>query len=590
MNYLGCLLLSLACGMPLFAERYAVLAGVGIYKAEAIKSLQGPRYDIEVLNRLLIKKFGYRSENMTVLLNEDATKERILQALDRTVSEMKAGDRLLFYFSGHGTSGFDEHNQALQAYIGPDSGALIPHDLDLRGIEAVGNSLVIGQRDLRPILSRVPRSAQALVVLDSCYSENAAKAVGMMASAPSRGVSLSSLLQAADDGGSAARFRGNASRAPSGASPDRAATPYPYSNVVSFAAASKNETAADISAQLVARGVRTVDGQPHGAFTNSLLAGLDGRADTNHDGAIGYDELFRFIRSDMQGRFDQTPQMLAPEGMTLNNAPLDQEAAIAPARPQPTPSANPPSSPAPGDSGMPHAVRVRLQNVSPELREKFAGTPGIQIADAGYQLLVQQSSDSFELYHSSGTLIRRYGLTETVPLMERISAETEVSQLNDWRYPKQVFNVRVDAEPAKAAGYDKYRQSFRIGEPIVLRASTDRPAYLLLLNIDKNGSVSVLFPGIAAAERGPQQARAAIEIGDVRAQAPVGSEHVKLFAFAERPEGWENWACSVTNTGTRKSVQCPEFGAGDERMRQLLQMLRSAPNAAEASLRLISHE
>jgi hypothetical protein len=156
-------------------------------------------------------------------------------------------------------------------------------------------SLIIGRRDLRPILSRVPPGAQALVALDSCYSENAAKSVGVWSTAPVRGINLVARVQEqnkqAGDAASADAARMPASGGAEGGS-------YPYSNVVSFAAASKDQAAVDIGSDFLMRKWPTVDGKPHGAFTNSLLAGLAGAGDTNRDGSITYDELFRFIRRD----------------------------------------------------------------------------------------------------------------------------------------------------------------------------------------------------------------------------------------------------------------------------------------------------
>lgn len=125
--------------------------------------------------------------------------------------------------------------------------------------------MIIGRRDLRPILSRVPPEAQAFVVLDACYSENSVKAAGVLAAAPVRGVNLAARLRDRDP-------QAGPAPAATGAAPASESEPYPYSNVVAFAAASKNQAALDIGSQLLSQNWRTVDGKPHGALTNSLLA------------------------------------------------------------------------------------------------------------------------------------------------------------------------------------------------------------------------------------------------------------------------------------------------------------------------------
>ena len=55
---------------------------------------------------------------------------------------------------------------------------------------------------------------------------------------------------------------------------------------------------------------QTFDGQPHGVFTQGLLRALNGLADTNHDGDVTYDELFRSTREIVQGESKQRPQVL----------------------------------------------------------------------------------------------------------------------------------------------------------------------------------------------------------------------------------------------------------------------------------------
>src|SRR3954447_12311220 len=279
------LVLLLAIGMlaPAHAERYAVLAGVGEYQS-GIRSLEGPSEDIRAVQASLLA-LGYAPADITVLLNASATKHNILGALDKAVARLKPGDHFFFYFSGHGTSAFDKSSREISPVIGPDSGGLLPVDLNLDSYQSIADTLLIGRRDLRPILSRVPKDARAFVVLDSCYSENSAKAVGLWSSAPARTVRVADVVK-------------NGSSKPNGetersAPVNTAEEPYPYANVVSLAAAAKTQTATDISSALLHQGAHTIDNKPHGALTNSVLLGLTGLADTNLDGTITYDELFR---------------------------------------------------------------------------------------------------------------------------------------------------------------------------------------------------------------------------------------------------------------------------------------------------------
>ncbi len=556
---LVCLLSSILT--PVYAERYAVLAGVGEYES-GIRSLEGPSEDIRAFQQSLLAQ-GYAPANIAVLLNNSATKQNILVALDKAVGRLKPGDHLFFYFSGHGTSAFDENSREVSPVIGPDSGGLLPVDLDLNSVKSIADTLLIGRRDLRPILSRVPPEAQAFVVLDSCYSENSAKAIGLWSSATPRTVRLTDLVKS----GSSTPHAAAKSAAPATATNE----PYPYSNVVSLAAAAKTQTAMDISSAQLRQGVHTVDDKPHGALTNTLLVGLTGRADTNHDGKITYDELFRFVRREME-KYPQQPQLLAPASFRLDQAVLGGARA----------SESSSSSTPPANNEVVDKVRVKLDNAGPDLEKQLRGIQEVQIVAAGtFDLLVQRAGSEWKTYDGSGTLVQAVPADETEKVLARIRGYRMLSTLRNWSNPGQHFNVKLDVEPEHATGYDRFRTGFRINERATFRIATEAPAYLLLLDVNKDGRVSVLFPGPSEKERGLQGSNQPLEFG-VPVTAPAGSDQLKLIAFPRRPAEWDAWACS--------SNGCPEFDAADTRMGKLIAMLQADPGAAETSLRVITEQ
>ena len=90
--------------------------------------------------------------------------------------------------------------------------------------------------------------------------------------------------------------------------------PYPYRTVVYISAASKSERAMDIGSTLIRSGrVKTIDGRPHGAFTNAFIDGLNGGADTNKDRTVTNEELYRFVKDQVTEHFPHQPQLLMPE-------------------------------------------------------------------------------------------------------------------------------------------------------------------------------------------------------------------------------------------------------------------------------------
>ncbi|MBL8217057.1 MAG: caspase family protein [Bryobacterales bacterium] len=550
------LALALAADLP--AERYAVLAGVGNYPQPGVSKLEGPAYDIQAVRERLLQS-GYQPQTVVALVDAEATRSNVLGSLSAAVAKLRAGDHLLFYFSGHGTSAYGLESETLRAAIGPDSGALIPTDLGMSSYQQMASGLIIGRRDLRPILSRVPAGAQALVILDACYSENSVKSVGSFAKATARGVQLVKEP--------ATRASGAPSSAPHSST---TAEDYPYSNVVALAAASKDQKALDIGAAML-RDHPTVDGKPHGVLTNSLLRALAGQADTNRDGQVSYDELFRFVRRDMEGVPHQ-PQLLSNA-----NFPLQQPALGVTNRPPPDPA----PAPAPPAKTARQGVRlvVLVESGDPSLEQALTQVSDIALARSGpYELLIRREETTYALYDSGGALVQR--LASIPEVVARAQTQSRLKVLRNWHNPAQTFNVLLDAEPANAKGYDRLRSTFAIGDTVRLRIASEQPAYLLLLSINKQGRISVLFPGPDDSEQAIQTPRKPV-VFDVSATRPAGVEHLKLIGFRERPENWQQWFC-------RKS--CPEFGAADPQMSQLRRLLQPAAGVAEAGLRVITVE
>ena len=76
--------------------------------------------DAKSISELLTEKFGFASSEMQVLLDEDATKTRILAEYLRWANHgAAADDRLLFFFAGHGYTVPSRRGEV---------GYLVPHD------------------------------------------------------------------------------------------------------------------------------------------------------------------------------------------------------------------------------------------------------------------------------------------------------------------------------------------------------------------------------------------------------------------------------------------------------------------------------
>lgn len=74
------------------------------------------------------------------------------------------------------------------------------------------------------------------------------------------------------------------------------------------------------------------------------------------------------------------------------------------------------------------------------------------------------------------------------------------------------------------------------GKTFTIAARTERVAYLVLLNVDEDGTVTVLYP-LTAEEMSPT----AYIKETFRAVPPFGAEVLKLVAFRHRPHGMEDF-------------------------------------------------
>lgn len=134
-------------------------------------------------------------------------------------------------------------------------------------------------------------------------------------------------------------------------------------------------------------------------------------------------------------------------------------------------------------------------------------------------------------------------------------------------YPRQDFELRLEL-PSSPWGGVLYRD-----EGFEIAARADRPAVLLLVNVDRSGSVSVLYPAHAS-ELAPTTEL--LEVFDV--VPPYGTDNLKLFAFSRPPAGLADWIDQ-------------QVAAYDPRLLELVELLaRPGGERAETRLEVVTSE
>jgi hypothetical protein len=137
-------------GIPQYdAEQcHALVVGINSYKHWS--SLRSAANDAQSVADLLKSRFGYK--NVTLLLNEQATRVNILQALDN-YTRLSEQDSLLIYYAGHGW--MDDYQ----------NGFWVPHEAARDSkFDYVANSRIVND------YFKKYRVRHLLVIADSCFS------------------------------------------------------------------------------------------------------------------------------------------------------------------------------------------------------------------------------------------------------------------------------------------------------------------------------------------------------------------------------------------------------------------------------------
>jgi caspase domain-containing protein/uncharacterized protein DUF4384 len=502
------LLLCLLVSSFAAARNVALLVAVGQFRDPSLKSfeLKGPAIDIDSVLQTLTDQWGFAPADVLALRDQEATQERILAEISALEKRTAKGDTVVIYFSGHGTSANADENGFDLPYA---TGAWVPYDLDYSSPSSAKRTLVVGRRDLVPRLKRLDEGGRWVVVVsDSCYSGQVVRSFGQSFSR-TRFLPMNS------------RDLGVAQAAAIGPRPPP--PPYPYQHVVLLSGASDSETGADISTPQALQQAPTLDGKYHGAFTDAFLRLLKGQL---LPGAFNYAQAREAMNSFLEHRnFAQHPQLLPAIGedpqdvgsnsfLGMNSIALPglETAALAAA---------------PARDG----VKVRLETVSAPLRAKITAIAGVSIVETGGDLGVRQTGEQVLLMGPAGDPV----VTSTASdpnLIRRIAAQAWLKRTLPAGGDK--LGLRADTDPGSRGN------TFVQCESFVFEVRLQKPAYLMLLDLDSQGDLTVLYPAGPLERRlVPSGIATAIPGADPKdhivVTPPFGTDLVTVMAFEKQP-------------------------------------------------------
>ncbi|MEW8183571.1 MAG: caspase family protein [Candidatus Thiodiazotropha endolucinida] len=128
---------------------------IGINQYQNVSPLGYAVSDAEEISSLLTSDFGFEEENVTLLLDKEATKESIFKEFLRfTNDDIGLDDRVLVFFAGHGYTRNGRRGEV---------GYLVPSDANM-----VDFSTLIRWDDLTRNSELVP-AKHMLFIMDACY-------------------------------------------------------------------------------------------------------------------------------------------------------------------------------------------------------------------------------------------------------------------------------------------------------------------------------------------------------------------------------------------------------------------------------------
>ncbi|MFN9633750.1 MAG: caspase family protein, partial [Erythrobacteraceae bacterium] len=178
---------------------HALFVGIDAYQfsrsklpGAQFKDLQGAVGDAQRFKQALAALYGVdvdkasgeacesANDHTVTLINDCATRSRILTALDNKIAALKPGDTLLFYFAGHGAQYRDDEKFDQDSGY---NGTILPYDAR----NPDGSPGDIFDVELKAIKERaVAKGLYFVTIFDSCNSGTATRngAIGQSRSVP----------------------------------------------------------------------------------------------------------------------------------------------------------------------------------------------------------------------------------------------------------------------------------------------------------------------------------------------------------------------------------------------------------------------
>jgi hypothetical protein len=468
---------------PADAQAQLAPPGQGVIRALVIgadryathKSLRGAVADARDLEQAL-QKGGVG--DLTVLIEEKASRRETQAAFERLVANSRSGDFIIISFAGHGSQ-MPERVKGSDP-DGVDEVFVLPA-FDNRGPDTAERIL---DKEINVWLRRIEQNgAHTLFLADTCHGGGLTRSVDLRAGELSYRQTAISIAPLDD------------ALTPISKDADRMRQPEEFDRVTFLAAADKWTKAPELRIQ----------GQPtlRGALSYAVARALEGAADRNGDGRTTRRELFEYARQVVQ-QYSQSRQVIYTEPnrrTDLMDAVVFRRSGAA---------EQSPSSPSDGPAGA--TVRIAILNGS------AADLAGVEPDGAKIEVVGKDAQPDLVWDAVGGDVVSRFGdvvaqnikLGDIAGVIDRTAAVAAIAKLSESR-PQ-----RITLGPN-----DKHH---REGERVTLRTEDVKGKSIILFNLASDGTVQFLYP--TRRDKDLPSESAVIELNDIAVKPPFGADHV----------------------------------------------------------------
>jgi metacaspase-1 len=555
------ILLIMLFSSDLFAAKKALLVGIGEYNSpksmllERMPNLKGPANDVMIIKNALMTYYGFKEEDIQILLNNKATRNNIENAFNSHLVEKSSdGDLVVFYYSGHGTRVPDYSGSAPDGF----EEALCPVDT-----VPVGGYNIIINRELALWTHKLP-GRTAVMIMDCCHSGGMVRGI--------RGRSESVLEET---GAYHVKFFPITDYQPSAFAMSNIKGTFTSSeSIILLAASRKDQSALEV---LMPDGF-------HGGFTYGISEAIRNNFKTGT-----YKNLFDYAAKVVKDKLQlpQEPQIVSKKHdlateVAFSSSPRSKfKVSSQPEFPAPQPPvlAKPPQQhdiasssttaskpPKPAQhAGTPHVQTAPSSQVQPEiagekvlvqidaingaspesvkmLRRKLNKLPYVKVVESGFfdrLIRGEYNQNTFSI-----RLLSRLGDVNQIELSQNIDrvVNSLASHLEYAYVVKQLSKISNLRPPFMVEiSLPEGRRDFQLGEKIVYTITSEKNCYITLLNLDSQGNAQVIFPNKYYTDNFIR-ANEQIELPNEQMQKqdfefefsePAGEETVKVIASSE---------------------------------------------------------